>query len=72
MKIEKKNLSLEDFLKDLDLNNLEADMMFSDLEDDDPSESNIAKSVEAEESSNAGGATSFAINDDSLTKANKM
>lgn len=35
VKIEKKNVSLEEFLKDLDLNNLEKDMMFSDLEDDD-------------------------------------
>ena len=38
VKIEKKNLSLEEFLKDLDLNNLEQDMMFSDLDDDEPSE----------------------------------
>ena len=39
MKIEKKNLVLEDFLKGLDLNNLEKDMMFSDLEDDDEDQS---------------------------------
>lgn len=35
VKIEKKNKSLDDFLKDLDLQNLDKDMMFSDLDDDD-------------------------------------
>ena len=36
MKIEKKNKSLEEFLNDLDLANLDKDMLFSDLEDDEP------------------------------------
>ncbi len=35
VKIEKKNLNLEEFLRDLDIHNLEKDMLFSDLEDDD-------------------------------------
>lgn len=36
MKIEKRNKSLEEFLSELDLQNLEKDMLFSDLEDDEP------------------------------------
>lgn len=35
VKIEKKNLNLEEFLRDLDIDNLEKDMLFSDLEDED-------------------------------------
>lgn len=35
VKIEKRNKSLEDFLKDLDLSNLEKDLLFSDLDDDE-------------------------------------
>lgn len=35
VKIEKKNINLEEFLAVLDINNLEKDMLFSDLEDDD-------------------------------------
>ena len=35
VKIEKKNLTLDEFLNGLDLNNLEQDMMFSDLEDEE-------------------------------------
>lgn len=38
MKIEKRNKSLEEFLSELDLLNLEKDMLFSDLEDDDVSQ----------------------------------
>lgn len=36
VKIEKKNKSLEEFLLDLDLSNLDKDMLFSDLDDDEP------------------------------------
>lgn len=35
VKIEKKNKNLEDFLRELDLNNLEKDLLFSDLDDDE-------------------------------------
>jgi hypothetical protein len=35
VKIEKKNKSLDEFLKDLDLNNLGKDLMFSDCDDDE-------------------------------------
>jgi hypothetical protein len=35
VKIEKKNLNLDEFLSTLDIHNLEKDMLFSDLEDDD-------------------------------------
>jgi len=35
VKIDKKNLSLDEFLKDLDLNNLEQDMLWSDYEDEE-------------------------------------
>lgn len=35
VKIEKKNLDLDEFLRNLDIDNLEKDMLFSDLEDDD-------------------------------------
>ena len=35
MKIEKKNKNLDEFLRELDLNNLEKDLMFSDLDDDE-------------------------------------
>lgn len=35
VKIEKKNKNLDDFLRDLDLNNLEKDLIFSDLDEDD-------------------------------------
>jgi len=35
VKIEKRNKNLDQFLSELDLMNLEKDMLFSDLEDDD-------------------------------------
>ena len=35
VKIEKKCINLDEFLSTLDINNLEKDMLFSDLEDDD-------------------------------------
>lgn len=35
VKIDKKNITLEDFLRDLDLTNLNQDMMWSDYEDED-------------------------------------
>lgn len=37
VKIEKKNLTLEDYLNGLDFSNLDADILFSDLEDEDNS-----------------------------------
>jgi hypothetical protein len=38
VKIEKKNLDLVEFLRDLDIDNLEKDMLFSDLEDEEEPE----------------------------------
>ena len=35
VKLEKKGKNLDDFLKELDLDNLEKDLLFSDLEDED-------------------------------------
>jgi len=35
VKIEKKEINLDEFLRDLDINNLEKHMLFSDLEDED-------------------------------------
>lgn len=35
VKIEKKNLTLDEFLRDLDLSNINQDMMWSDYEDED-------------------------------------
>jgi len=37
VKIEKKNLILDDYLNGLDFSNLDADILFSDLEDEDNS-----------------------------------
>ena len=38
MKLEKKNLTLEQFLENLDLNDIGKSVVFSDLEDDDSGE----------------------------------
>lgn len=45
MKIEKKNLTLEDYLNSLDLANLEKDLLFSDLEDDEDDPRKNSKNV---------------------------
>lgn len=48
-------------------------MMFSDLEDDDPSESKMGKSIEGEGSSNPMGIVVAApVNDESVSKASKI
>jgi hypothetical protein len=49
VKIEKRNKSLEDFLQELDLENLEKDMLFSDLDDDEPSGGIMEKKERSEE-----------------------
>eukprot|EP00347_Sterkiella_histriomuscorum_P024037 403332525 len=43
VKIEKKEINLDEFLRDLDMNNLEKSMLFSDLEDEDEPPQRIVK-----------------------------
>ena len=52
MKIEKKNKSLDEFLNDLDLANLDKDMLFSDLEDDEPEKVPIVSDVQVIDNEN--------------------
>lgn len=56
VKIERKNINLEEYLQGLDVNNLEKDILFSDLDDDEEeSRENSSINKEPQEQSSSPG-----------------